>query len=165
METEHRVVRRELSEHVVEVALVRYVKEVKRLAPDRMVPAETLASRRFKKLDLFDITTYEGQLDAARIHADAGRYGCVVEVGQERPGVVRVQVVERLLHGDRLRTEIHATREFDAAEEAALVASAELAAELRVWSEERNEARAAREREQREEQAARDESAAEKAAA
>jgi hypothetical protein len=94
-----------------------------------------LARRRYLANDMFGMASYRAALEQAAQHATTGHYGCYVETRRLRGGKVEVELIERVVVESKLRTEILASRTFDASDEGALVASSEFAAELSDWAE------------------------------
>jgi hypothetical protein len=84
---------------------------------------------------MFGMASYRGALEQAAGHATTGHYGCYVETRRLRGGKVQVDLIERVIADAKLRTEILASRTFDASDEGTLVASAEFAAELADWAD------------------------------
>lgn len=96
-------------------------------------------------LELAQLETYAAQLERTAEHANNGTLGCFVETQQRDDGIVRVALYERWFDGEHLHCEQLASRDFDASDESALIASAEFLAELHEWAERRNDERQASE--------------------
>jgi hypothetical protein len=108
--------------------------------------ALVLHHRTFRPLlQTTELQTYAAQLERVADHANHGTLGCFVETQKQQNGLVRVALYERWFDGHRLHCEQLASREFDASDGSALIASAEFLAELRDWAEQRNEERQASE--------------------
>ncbi|MGZ4167774.1 MAG: hypothetical protein ACXVR1_17855 [Solirubrobacteraceae bacterium] len=92
-------------------------------------------------LELKELERYAAELERVARHANEGTLGCFVDT-RAHEGVVEVALYDRWFDGDRLRCDELTRRRYDAADEAALVASAEFVAELEDWAQRRNDERA-----------------------
>jgi len=111
------------------------------LLSTRWATVAVLARRRYLANDMFGLAAYKGALAQAAELAAAGQYGCYVETRRQRGGKVEVELIERKIVDTKLKTEILASRAFDATDDSALVSSAEFAAELREWADRVNDER------------------------
>lgn len=150
-----------------EVSLVRRPEASPRLSLRRRSPAEPVVMfhRAFRPLlELKELEHYAAELEQVARHANNGTLGCFVDT-RPHEGVVDVALYDRWFDGENLRCDELARRRFDAADEQALVASAEFVAELQQWAERRNEERELTYASDREETVARERDAREAAAA
>ena len=131
----------EVEPGVFEVSL-EHQQSTRRLLGTRWNTVGVLSRRRYRANDMFGMAEYQAALAQAAKHAAVGHYGCYVETQRLRGGKVEVELVSREIKDAKLRTEILASREFDASDDDALVASAEFAAELRAWADRVNDERA-----------------------
>jgi hypothetical protein len=83
-------------------------------------------------------------LSRAADEARAGRYGCTVDVIPLSDGRVQLEVVDRVMDGERFRSEVMLLRVIDATSDDAVVSGTETLTELRAWAEQHNEERRAR---------------------
>jgi hypothetical protein len=137
---------REVAGGRVEMSLVRRLDERghelhRLLRGGRQSQAVVLAARSFGTRDIAALSSYQATLERAAEHGNRGTLGCFVDSVALADGRVRLELYERWLDGDKLRCEQLAQRVFDAQDDEALVSSSEFAAELREWSERRNEQR------------------------
>lgn len=150
-----------------DVSLVRRPAAARRLLLPRRAQAEPVVMfrRTFRPLlELRELEHYAAELERVAGHATDGTLGCFVDT---RPyeGAVEVALYDRWFDGEKLRCDELARRRFDAADERALVASAEFVAELQQWAERRNEERELAYASDREDSAARERDARDAAAA
>jgi hypothetical protein len=160
------VVRAAGSPGYADIALIRHSEPhgvLDRLLHREPRNALVLHHRMFRPLlETVELETYAAQLERVADHANHGTLGCFVETQEHQNGLVRVALYERWFDGEHLHCEQLATREFDASDETALVASAEFLAELRDWAEQRTEERQASELEAAAEDAGRVQRASER---
>jgi hypothetical protein len=142
---QYRVVRDIGGPSYADVALVRFPAPhgvLEHLLHREHRDALVLAHRTFRPMfELTEMEAYATQLERAAKHGNEGTLGCFVDTDQRDGGVVRVALYERWFDGRRLQCERLATRDFDAADPDALVASSEFLTELQAWASDRNDER------------------------
>ncbi len=151
-----------------EVALVRCTAAASHRLSLRRTAREApvvLFTRTFRPLvELNELERYAAQLELVARHANEGTLGCFVDT-RSHEGVVDVALYDRWFDGEQLRFEELARRRYDAADEQALVTSAEFVAELQDWAQRRNDERDAAAASDREASLVAEQDARERAAA
>ena len=123
-----------------DVALVRRPASA-RLQRDR--PDGTVLHRRtFRpQFQIVEMERYAAQLERLARHGNEGTLGAFVDVMRVGDGTVRLSLYDRWFDGRHIRCERLASRDFDASDHDAVIASSEYLAELQAWGAERDEAR------------------------